>query len=76
MAAHPEADGKDGVEIVVLDIAKNLTISLSSNYSITSNSCVGLQALDESPAILGLVEDQCGGIGVGLAHFNFDFLPR
>jgi len=40
MAAHPEADGKDGVEIVVLDIAKNLTISLSSNYSITSNSCL------------------------------------
>ena len=40
MAAHPEADGEDGLEVVVLHLAGNFPAALVLNYSITSNSCL------------------------------------
>lgn len=42
-AADAEADGEDGVEVVVLDLAGDGTLTLGSNYSMASNSCLRRQ---------------------------------
>ena len=39
LAAHPETNGHDGVKMVVLHLAGDLSDALVLNYSITSNSC-------------------------------------
>jgi hypothetical protein len=48
-AAHAVADGDDGLEVVVLNLAKNLAISFTSNHPEFPDSCLAAE--------LALVED-------------------
>jgi hypothetical protein len=43
MAAHPEADGDDRIEVVMIDLSRYLPGALNSNYSEFPNSCLGRQ---------------------------------